>query len=89
MSFLPTHAFVVRTVTTSPYFELLRTDAARSECGNLYISVHHFPMCYTGCFKKSFTTLKAYRNLDVFCYILTVQNVVYVLCINFYKLSKL
>ena len=124
-------------------------------------------MYYTGCFKKSFTTLKAYRNiqyhvherdfflrgfvkdrvfvpplpanvvelrtritaavakvtpemlrsmwqetdyrwdvcritngshiepylsevkLGVFCYILTVQNFVYVLCINFYTLSKL
>jgi hypothetical protein len=44
---------------------------------------------YTGCFKKSFTTLKAYRNLGVFRYILTVQNLVYVLCINFYKLTKL
>jgi hypothetical protein len=29
-----------------------------------------------------------FENLCVFCYILTVQNVVYVLCINFYKLSK-
>ena len=28
-------------------------------------------------------------KLGVFCYILTVQNLVYVLCINFYKLSKL
>jgi hypothetical protein len=28
-------------------------------------------------------------KLGVFCYIMTVQNVVYVLCINLYKLSKL
>jgi len=28
-------------------------------------------------------------KLGVFCYILTVQNVVYVLCINFYTLSNL
>jgi hypothetical protein len=28
-------------------------------------------------------------KLAVFCYIMTVQNVVYVLCINLYKLSKL
>jgi hypothetical protein len=37
----------------------------------------------TGCFKKSFTTLKAEVNLGVFFYILTVQNVVYGLCNNF------
>jgi hypothetical protein len=33
--------------------------------------------------------LKTKVKLGVFCYILTIQNVVYVLCINLYKLSKL
>ena len=40
---------------------------------------------YTGCFKKSFTTLKAYRNL----YRGHTQGFELSKCSNFYKLSKL
>jgi hypothetical protein len=75
---------------------MLTTEAAVVRTESLY---------RVGCLKKSFTAYRwevcritngghiepylSEVNLGVFCYIVTVQNVVYVLCINFYKLSKL
>jgi hypothetical protein len=35
--------------------------ALTSKCGSVYLNYAHY--IYIGCFKKSFTTLKAYRNL--------------------------
>jgi hypothetical protein len=51
-------------------------------------SAHMIPVMVVSMKKKGPYTVRCIK-LSVFCYIMTVQNVVYVLCINLYVLSKL
>jgi hypothetical protein len=50
---------------------------------------HSKKSAYTGVSKSALQLWKLIEIYTLFCYILTVQNVVYVLSINFYKVSKL
>jgi len=52
------------------------------------MSRYTIPVMVVSMKKKGPYTLSEVK-LGVFCYILTVKNVVYVLCINFYTLSNL
>ena len=67
------------------FFEPKHTTSTLCICESSHIDFNCWSARGDGIGYYSTTCMK----LRVFCYIMTVQNVVYVLCINLYKLSKL